>query len=71
MPQKKILSEIGSKIKMIRKEKKITQSDLANLCDFEKATMSRIESGQTNVTIFTLHKISSALNVHISELLKP
>lgn len=70
MPQTKILIEIGARIKAIRKEKKLTQSDLANLCDFEKATMSRIESGQTNVTIFTLFKISNALNIHISELFK-
>jgi transcriptional regulator with XRE-family HTH domain len=58
------------KIKKIRAEKKMSQNELANLCNFEKASMSRIESGQTNTTLLTLRKISTALEVPISELLK-
>jgi len=48
----------------------MTQIELAVLCDFEKASMSRIESGRTNPTILTLKKISEALDIHISDLLK-
>lgn len=46
----------------------MTQNDLALECDFEKATMSRIESGKANPTVRTLLKISNALDIHISEL---
>ncbi len=70
MPEKKLLQSLGTKIKQIRAEKRMSQNALANLCNFEKASMSRIESGQTNTTLLTLNKISSALDVHISELLK-
>ena len=65
-----LLSEIGLRIKELRTLKGMTQSELAILCNFEKASMSRIESGKTNVSVLTLLKISNALEVRISELFK-
>jgi transcriptional regulator with XRE-family HTH domain len=70
MPDKNLLKAVGTKIKQIRAEKQMSQNKLADLCNFEKASMSRIESGQTNTTLLTLRKISAALDIHISELLK-
>jgi transcriptional regulator with XRE-family HTH domain len=70
MSDPKFLATLGARIKQIRYEKKMTQVELAILCQFEKASMSRIESGRTNPTILTLKKISKALDVHISDLLK-
>ena len=70
MPDKNLLKAVGTKIKQIRAEKQMSQNKLADLCNFEKASMSRIESGQTNTTLLTLRKISTALDIHISELLK-
>ena len=62
------LKEVGARIKKIRTDKKISQIGLATKCEFEKASMSRIESGKTNSTILTLRKISNALEVDMSEL---
>ncbi len=70
MNDPKFLTGLGTRIKQIRAEKKISQVELAHLCAIEKASMSRLESGRTNPTIITLRKISKALDVHISELLK-
>ncbi len=67
MNARELLVKLGKRIKMIRMEKNITQNDLAIECDFEKASMSRIESGQTNLTIHTLYRISKALDVHMGE----
>ena len=64
------LAEIGARIKRARSETKMTQIDLAILCNFEKASMSRIESGKTNPTILTLKKISEALKIHLCDLLR-
>ncbi|UEG51230.1 helix-turn-helix domain-containing protein [Ferruginibacter lapsinanis] len=61
---------LGSKIKALRSKKNMTQNELAIECDFEKASMSRIESGQTNPTIRTLYKISKALDIPITEFFK-
>ena len=70
MTDQKFLTRLGARIKALRVTKEMTQNDLANQCDFEKASMSRIEAGKTNITILTLHKISIALNIDITEFFK-
>ena len=67
MPQL-LLNQLGSRIREIRKIKKMTQDDLADKCNFEKGNLSRIETGQTNLTMRSLLKISEALEVPIAEL---
>ncbi len=62
------LKTLGENIKRIRMEKGISQIDLANMCDFEKSNMSRIESGGNNPTLLTMIKIAKALNVSLSEI---
>lgn len=70
MGNEQFLIALGSRIKQIRAEKKMSQINLAAKCDFEKASMSRIESGKTNSTILTLRKISKELDVEVSELFR-
>lgn len=70
MTDSKFLTTLGARIKALRVAKEMTQNDLANRCDFEKASMSRIEAGKTNITILTLHKISRALDIEITEFFK-
>lgn len=70
MKEPDLLVKLGEKIRSLRMIKNMTQNDLAIECDFEKASMSRIESGRSNPTVKTLLKISKALDVHISELFK-
>jgi transcriptional regulator with XRE-family HTH domain len=64
------LLNLGARIKKIRTDKKLSQYELSLLCGFEKANMSRLESGQSNPTILTLFKISEALNIPMEELFK-
>jgi len=68
MEDLQFLTEVGAKIKKVRAGKKLSQHELAVLCKFEKASMSRIEAGKTNVTLLTLFKISRALEVDIADL---
>jgi transcriptional regulator with XRE-family HTH domain len=68
MTEADFLLLLGTRIKRIRTQKNITQFKLAALCDFEKASMSRIESGKTNTTILTLRKISQALEIPVGDL---
>ncbi len=63
-----VLFRMGSKIRELRKKRRMTQNDLAFKCDFEKARLSRIETGQINPTIKSLYKISTALEVTIADL---
>jgi transcriptional regulator with XRE-family HTH domain len=70
MTDPKFLASLGSRIKKLRLEKDMTQNELSIHCDFEKASMSRIESGKTNVTVLTLRKISKALEVEMVEFFR-
>lgn len=67
MTEPEFLVSMGAKIKELRLTKSISQKDLALECNFEKSSMSRIESGKTNITILTLSKISNALNTEIKD----
>lgn len=65
---REILKRIGKRIAEIRKEKGITQQELASICNYEKSNMSRIEAGRTNMTVLTLEKIAEALDVELTDL---
>jgi len=67
MTEREFLAGLGARIKELRIKKNISQKDLAMECNFEKASMSRIESGKTNITILTLYKIMSALNADVKD----
>jgi len=68
MNESELSKSLGSRIRKLREEQNISQQDLAAQCNFEKSNMARIESGRTNPTFLTLHKISVALNVSLSLL---
>ena len=68
MKKNVVLKEIGLKIKELRERKNISQQDLAAACNFEKSSMSRIESGRTNLTIGTLLKIGESLGVKLKDI---
>ena len=67
MTQTEFLTSLGARIKELRLKKNISQKDLAMECNFEKASMSRIESGKTNITVLTLHKIITALDADVKD----
>ena len=71
MTDPNFLASVGSIIKELRLQKGMTQNELAIQCNFEKASMSRIESGKTNITLLTLRKISRALEVEIRDFFQP
>jgi transcriptional regulator with XRE-family HTH domain len=60
--------KIGNRIRDLRESKGISQQNLAAICNFEKANLSRIEAGRTNPTISTLYKISQALDIALTEI---
>lgn len=60
---------IGLNIARIRKDRDLTQAQLAELIDTTVETISRFERGVSVPSIKTLDKISKALHIHIRELL--
>jgi transcriptional regulator with XRE-family HTH domain len=59
---------LGNRIRQLREEKNISQTELGNLCNIERSNMNRIEAGNTNPTAFTLYKIAQNLGVALSKI---
>jgi putative transcriptional regulator len=70
VPNDDVYKIVGVNIRNIRLQKGISQSELGFACETEKSTISRIEAGRTNPTLYTLKKIADALEVSISDLVK-
>ncbi|MEK7631784.1 MAG: helix-turn-helix transcriptional regulator [Patescibacteria group bacterium] len=68
---KKLLKEeqemldISLQISQTRKKRKITQVQLAKKAGMPQSQIARIESGNHNVTIGTLNRVASALNLRV------
>ncbi len=71
MEKQELLKNVGKRIQEIRNNKGLTQVELVGKINGEIDTtnISRIEAGRTNPTIFTLYRISEALEVKLSDLL--
>lgn len=67
---KEYLINLGKRIKEIRLQKKIAQTEIAYRCGFDKSNFNTIESGKRNPTIISLLKIAKALDVSLIELFK-
>lgn len=63
------LTEIGQRIKRIRRNRDISQFDLAEALGISDITVSRIENGSTAMNILLLMKISDVLEVEVEEIL--
>jgi len=62
---------IGEKIKQLRKDKKMSISELAEKAGVAKSYLSSIERNlQTNPSIQFIEKISAVLNVSVNELIR-
>ncbi|MCG8573917.1 MAG: helix-turn-helix transcriptional regulator [Flavobacteriales bacterium] len=71
MFNKQELSEkIGKRIKQIRKEKGISQSELGWLCQKDKQHIELIENNKVSPNVYTLYQIACALEIELSFLLK-
>ena len=56
-------NNFGENIKKIRKMKNLTQRELGELLGFSQAAIGQFESGKSNLTMDTVKKIASALEV--------
>lgn len=64
------LKQFGTEIKSVRKAKKITQLQLASLCDIDIRTIQRIEKGEFNPSLRVLIRIANAFEMSLSSLIK-
>jgi transcriptional regulator with XRE-family HTH domain len=65
---KTLLKKLGKKIKQLREQENISQTQLAYECGISQVQVSRIETGEINTTIGTLSLIAKVLRVSIKDL---
>lgn len=63
------LEIIGSNIREIRKKQNLLQIDLAVMVGIDRAYLSEIENGKTNVSISLLYAIADALREPIINII--
>lgn len=59
--------KVGIRITELRKESNLSQQKLAYEANIERTHLTHIEKGRKNISLTTLEKIISALNVTPSE----
>lgn len=64
-----IKKRFGLAVQAQRKANGLSQEELAMRIDADQAYISRIEAGQSNVTLETADAIASALGIDVAELL--
>ena len=65
-----LLIAVGTRVRTLRKSRGLSQEDFALLCNLDRTYISDIERGARNVSIKNLHKMSYALGITLSELLR-
>lgn len=69
-PNMKFLTSLAKEVRRLRKLKKLTIEDFAELCDLHSKYIQTIERGKRNISISVFLKISYALGISPSKLLK-
>jgi len=58
---------IGQRITELRKAKKLSQQKFANEADIERTFLTHIEKGRKNISVGTLEKILTALEISLKD----
>ena len=66
----KILKKFGESVRRLRKQKDISQEELAHKAGLHRTYIGMIERAEKNITLLNIEKIASALNVTINQLFK-
>lgn len=65
-----IQSRFGLRLREIRMKRNLSQEKFASLIGIDRTYVASIELGKRNVSLRMLEKISSALNLTISDLVE-
>ncbi len=64
-----ILTNVGANIRLLRKQKKLTIDELADMADLSGKYLQGVEVGIRNISIKNLNKIVIALDVSLQSLI--
>jgi transcriptional regulator with XRE-family HTH domain len=70
LSKENVLIQFGEKVRFIRKERGLSQEQLAHNANLHRTYIGMIERAEKNITLLNIEKIAEALNVPVHELLK-
>lgn len=65
-----IYAQLGKRVAYLRKERHLSQLQLALLSDLAKSYLSDLERGQRNPTLEVLNRLAKGLGVTLEELFR-
>jgi transcriptional regulator with XRE-family HTH domain len=65
-----VLIKFGERVRDLRKERGLSQEQLAFKADLHRTYIGMIERAEKNITLINIEKIANALDVPISDFLK-
>ncbi|ASR48220.1 transcriptional regulator [Paenibacillus kribbensis] len=68
MQDKEVLKLVGARIRVLRKEKGLSQEALGEKGGFHFTYIGQIERGEKNVSLINIAKIAKALDVNLVQL---
>ena len=68
--QESLLQDFGSRLRQMRKMRRLRQLDMASF-GLSYKYYQRIEAGQVNPTLITMHRLASAFDVTVYDLIRP
>ncbi len=71
MQRMSIQSRVSRNIQRIRREKDLSQEEVAHRADIHQTYLSGVETGKRNPSILVVERIAKALGVDVSEIFKP
>jgi transcriptional regulator with XRE-family HTH domain len=66
-----VLIKFGERVRDLRKERRLSQEQLAFKADLHRTYIGMIERAEKNITLINIEKIAIALEVSVTELFKP
>ncbi len=63
-----VLIKLGERVRDLRKERGLSQEQLAFKADLHRTYIGMIERAEKNITLINIEKIAIAFNVDIKEL---
>lgn len=71
MPRMSVQSRVSGNIQRIRREKDLSQEEVAHRADIHQTYLSGVDTGKRNPSILVVERIAKALGVDVSEIFKP
>jgi len=70
MQHMSVQQRVSKNIQRIRREKDLSQEEVAHLADIHQTYLSGVETGKRNPSILVVERIAKALGVDISEIFR-